>query len=108
VLLGFTFRNIGLLPAPPTAASTEAASPSGSHAGGAAAAAAASIRSAISPRTPSEGITVSATAAREIPASDPICSAAARSVAKTSASTPVGHTRSAGPIAHAGSGAVAR
>ena len=92
-----------LLPASPTAATTTSstateASASRSHAGGATATAGAGVRSVVPPGTASEGIPVSAAAAREIPASYAVPSPSSRPVAKTSA---------AAPIARGSSGAVA-
>src|SRR5207249_5399805 len=71
-------------------------SASGSHAGGAAAAAGTCARSVVAPGTPgtsSEGIPVSATATREIPAANAIRSSSPRSI------TPA--DSAAGPVAEA-------
>src|SRR5258706_10651587 len=110
MLLCPPFRDLGRLPTPPPATTTTTAS-SRSHARGRAGA-----RDEVcgtlytwAPRGPSpEGIAVSATAARDVPASHPVRSASARPVANACTTSPVANTRSAGPITHSGSsGAIA-
>lgn len=87
------------LPAPSTAPATASASASRSHAGSAAAAIGASIRSVVPAGPSSEGIPVSASAAREIPPSYTISSASTGSVASACAAGPTAGISSSAAVA---------
>src|SRR6202000_2712106 len=88
-------------------AAASASTASRSHTGGAAATGPASARSVVAPRTTSQSISVSATPARDIPASDAIRPASTRPVAKACTASQVADATTAAPTTHAGSSTVA-